>query len=159
MALSPQAIREVDSVLEGISKKIWSLPPTFPKDGLHALLEDIGLNIPSVWEDYCGAAIRSWTLILNDEGALGTTSRASLHLASEKFRYWPLEMAFHSNKGRTPLCPSIVARNMATLLMADLHPVGGPEIWSGNQISTSIAARIPIDLDEEGCPCEIQTFP
>ncbi len=51
------------------------------------------------------------------------------------------------------------ARNMATLLMADLHPVGGPEIWSGNQISNSIAARIPIDLDDEGCPCENQSFP
>ena len=59
MALSPQAIREVDSVLEGISKQIWNLPPTFPKTGLHALLEDIGLNIPSIWEDYCRAAIRS----------------------------------------------------------------------------------------------------
>ncbi len=68
-------------------------------------------------------------------------------------------MVFHSRKGRTPLCPSIVARNLATLLMTDLHPVGGPEIWSGNRISTSIATRIPIDLDEEGCPSEIQSFP
>ncbi len=48
VALSPHAIREVDSVLEGISKKIWNLPPTFPKAGLHALLEDIGLIIPSI---------------------------------------------------------------------------------------------------------------
>ena len=87
MALSPQAIREVNSILEGISKKIWHLPPTFPKAGLHALLEDIGLNVPSIWEDYCGAAIRSWTQILNHKGALGTTARASLHLASDKFRY------------------------------------------------------------------------
>ena len=91
-------------------------------------MEDIGLNIPSLWEDYCGAAIRSWTQILNDEGALGATARASLHRASDKFRYWPLETAFHTRRGRTPLCPSIVARNMATLLMADLHPVGGPDI-------------------------------
>ncbi len=43
--------------------------------------------------------------------------------------------------------------------MIDLHPVGGPEIWSGNQISTSIATRIPINLDEDGCSCEIQPFP
>ncbi len=48
MALSPQAIREVDSVLEGISRQIWNLAPTFPKVGLHVLLEDLGLNIPSV---------------------------------------------------------------------------------------------------------------
>ena len=59
MALSPLAIQEVDSTLEGISRKIWNLPPTFPKAGLRALMEDIGLNIPSIWEDYCGAAIRS----------------------------------------------------------------------------------------------------
>ena len=67
MALSPQAIRKVDLELEGISRPIWNLPPTFPKVGLHALLEDIGLNIPSIWKDYCGAAIRSWTQILNEE--------------------------------------------------------------------------------------------
>jgi hypothetical protein len=48
MALSPQVIREVDSMLEGISKQIWNLPPTFPKAGLHALLEDLGLNNPSI---------------------------------------------------------------------------------------------------------------
>jgi hypothetical protein len=59
MALSPQAIRELDSMLEGISRQIWSLPPTFPKAGLHALLEDLGLNIPSIREDYSGAATRS----------------------------------------------------------------------------------------------------
>ena len=78
MALSPQAIREVDSVLEGISRQIVNLPPTFPKAGLHALLEDIGLNIPSVCKDYCGVAIRSWTRILDDKGVLGTTARTSI---------------------------------------------------------------------------------
>ena len=59
MALSPQAIREVDYVLEGISRQIWNLPPTFPKARLHALLEELGLNIPSIWEDYCGEVTRS----------------------------------------------------------------------------------------------------
>jgi len=61
------------------------LTPNFPKAGLHALREDIGLNMTSIWEDYCGAAIRSWTHILNDEGALSITARASLQLASAKF--------------------------------------------------------------------------
>ncbi len=90
MALSPQTIHEMDSMIEGISKQIWNLPITFPKAGLHALLENLGLNIPSIWEDYCGAAIRSWTQILNDGGALGTTARASLQTAAAKFRHWPL---------------------------------------------------------------------
>ena len=57
------------------------------------------------------------------------------------------------------MCTSIIARNMATLLMADLHPTGGPEIWSGNQISTSISSRIPIQTDEDGCPSDTQPFP
>jgi hypothetical protein len=48
---------------------------------------------------------------------------------------------------------------MATLLMAELHPIGGPEIWPGNQILTSISSRIPVHLDEDGCPLEVQPFP
>ena len=132
MALSPQAIQVVDSLIRGISRQIWNLPITFPKAGLYALLEDMGLNIPSIWEDYCVSEIRSCTQILNAGGALGTTARASLEAFAAKFRHWPLELVFHSHRRRTPICPSIVARNIATLLMADLHPVGGPEIWYGN---------------------------
>ena len=145
--------------MEGISRQIWSLPLTFPKARLHALMEAIGLNISSIWEDYCAAAIRFWTQILKDEGALGTTARASLQLAAAKFRHMPLEMAFYLHRGRLPPCASIVARNMATLLMADLHPVGDLEIWFGNQISNSISSRIPIHLDEDGCPLAAQPFP
>jgi hypothetical protein len=59
MALSPQAIHEVDYLIEGISRQIYNLPINFPRAELHALLEDLGLNIPSIWEDCCGAAIRS----------------------------------------------------------------------------------------------------
>jgi hypothetical protein len=80
-------------------------------------------------------------------------------MASAMFRHWPLEMAFHSHRERIPICSSIVARNLATLLMTALHPVGGPEIWSGNLISTSISTRIPVHLDEDGCPLEAQPFP
>jgi len=76
-----------------------------------------------------------------------------------KFRHWPLEMVFHSHQRRIPICSSIVARNLGTLLMADLHPVGGPEIWSGNQISTSISSRVPAHLDGDGCLLEVQLFP
>jgi hypothetical protein len=159
MALSPSAIKEVDAVLESISRKIWNLPDSFPRAGLHAMLEEVGLNIPSVWEDYCGAAVRAWTQILNDQGALGVTARASVHRASARFRHWPMQLAFHTDRSRTPVCQSVMARNMATLLLADLHPTGGPEIWSGNNISTSISSLIPIHLDEDGCPLKLQPFP
>jgi hypothetical protein len=159
MALSPPAIKEVDAVLESISRKIWKLPDSFPRAGLHAMLEEVGLNIPSVWEDYCGAAVRSWTQILNDQGALGVTARASVHRASTKFRHWPMQLAFHTDRNRTPVCKSVMARNMATLLLADLHPTGGPDIWYGNRISTSISSLIPILLDEDGCPLKSQPFP
>ena len=63
-------------------------------------------------------------------------------------------MAFHFLRGRLPLCSSIVARNMVTLLMADLYPVGGPEIWSSNHMSIAISSWIPIHLDEDDCPLE-----
>ena len=128
MALSPTAMAEVDSILEGAARKIWNLPNSFPRAGLHAMLEEVGLNIPSVWEDYCGAAVRAWTQILNDQGALGVTARASVHRASARFRHWPMQLAFHTDRSRKPVCQSVMARNMATLLLADLHPTGGPEI-------------------------------
>jgi hypothetical protein len=51
MALSPTSIKAVDSVVESISREIWNLPASFPKAGHHALLEEVGLNIPSVWQD------------------------------------------------------------------------------------------------------------
>ena len=158
MALSPTAMAEVDSVIEGTTRKIWHLPNTFPRAGLHAPTEEMGLNIPTIWEDYCGTAIRSWTQILNDEGALGTTARASLRQASVNFKHWPLELAFHTAKGHAT-CPSVIGRNVATLLTADLHPMGDTEIWSGNQISTSLTANIPITTDEDGCPVDTQPFP
>ena len=152
MALSPLSIKAVDSVLETISRDISNLPASFQKAGLYALLEEVGLNIPSVGEDYCGATVRSWTQILNDEGALGVTARASLHRASAKFCHWPIDLAFHTLRDRTPACKSVMARNMATLLLADLHPTGGPDIWSGNRISSSISALISIQLNDDGCP-------
>jgi hypothetical protein len=52
MALSPKAMGEVDSILEGTSSKILNLPNTFPRAGLHAPAEELGLNIPTMWEDY-----------------------------------------------------------------------------------------------------------
>ena len=78
---------EVGSTLEISSRKIWHLPNIFPRAGLHAPAEELGLNIPTVWEDYCGSAIRSWTQILNDEGTLGVTSRASYTRAAQKLKY------------------------------------------------------------------------
>ena len=85
-------------------------------------------------------------------------ARVSIQRASDEFRHWPIEMAFHTHRDHKPACKSVLARNMATLLLADLHPTGGPEIWSGNQISTSISSLIPIQLNDDGCPLEAQTF-
>ncbi len=46
MALSLTSIKAVDSVVETISREIWKLPASFPKAGLHALITEVGLNIP-----------------------------------------------------------------------------------------------------------------
>jgi hypothetical protein len=48
MTLSPSAIRKVDAVLEKISRKTWNLLTSFPTAWLHDLLEDLGLNVPSI---------------------------------------------------------------------------------------------------------------
>ncbi len=48
MALSPKTIGEVDSIFEGTSRKIWNLPNTFPRAGLHTPVKELGLNIPTV---------------------------------------------------------------------------------------------------------------
>jgi hypothetical protein len=87
MALSSTAMAEVDSIFEGTSRKIWHLPNTFPRAGLHAPPEELGLNTPTFWEDYCGSAIRSWTQILNDDGALGVAAMASYAHAAQKFKH------------------------------------------------------------------------
>jgi len=90
MALSPTTIGEVDSILEGTSRNIWNLLYTFPRVGLHASTEELEHNIATIWEDYCGSAIRSWTQIQNDEGALGVTAKVSLRQAAEKYKKLPL---------------------------------------------------------------------
>jgi len=128
MALSPTAMAEVDSILEGTYRKIWHLPNTFPRAGLQAPSEELGLNLPTIWEDYCGSAIRPWTQILNNEGALGVTARASYTQAAEKFNHRPLELAFHILKDHAT-CPSVIGRNVVTLLTTDLHPMSDTEIW------------------------------
>ncbi len=87
MALSPTSMAEVDFVFEGTARRIcWHVPNNFPRVGLHAPANELGLKIPSIWEDYCGLAIRSWTRILNDEGALGATARASYKHVVEKLK-------------------------------------------------------------------------
>jgi hypothetical protein len=127
MALSPAAMAEEYSILEGTPRKIWHLPSIFPRAELHAPTEELGLNIPTIWEDYCGSTIRSWTQILNDKGALGVTSLASFTQAAMKFKHWSLELAFHSQSDHAT-CLSVIGKNVATPLNADLHPRGNPGI-------------------------------
>ena len=51
-----------------------------------------------------------------------------------------------------------MARNMATILTAELHPTGSPKISPSNQISVFVSSRIPNHLDEDRCPLEMQPF-
>ena len=88
-ALSPAAISEVDSILEETSRKIWHLPNTFPQAGIHAPSEDLGLNIPTVWVDYCRAAIKSWTKILTHERALGVNLQGHLYTSRIEIQTLP----------------------------------------------------------------------
>ena len=66
--------------------------------GNHAPQDELGINLPTRWEDYYVAATDSWTKILNDNEALGATARASLFQAAAKFKQLPLEIAFHTHR-------------------------------------------------------------
>ena len=66
MALSPAAITSIDSLLGATCRKIWRLPKGFPRAELHAPDDELGLNLPTIWEDYSAAATNSWTNILDD---------------------------------------------------------------------------------------------
>ena len=99
MTMSPSVMVEVDSILEGMTRKIWDIPSNLPRAGLHAPPEELGLDILTNWEAYCGTAICSWTHILNDEGLFGVTTRASLRQASMEFKHMPLELVFHTHNG------------------------------------------------------------
>ena len=80
-------------------------------------------------EDYCSVATASsWTQILNDKVALEATSRASLYQVATKFKQWPLELAFNIHRGGSPLCPHLIALNIATLIATELDPLEVPEI-------------------------------
>ena len=78
MTLPPLAMAEVVSIVEGVTRKIWHLPNSFPIVGLHASPEELGLKNSTIWKDYCSTTIRSWTENLNYGGAMGATARASL---------------------------------------------------------------------------------
>ena len=158
MSLSPAATTSIYSKLKATCRKIWKLPIVFPKAGLHAPHDELGPNLPTTCEDYCSDAINSWTYILNDQGALRATVRASLTQANTKKKNWLLELAFYAHRGGRPLCPSIIARNIASLIAADLHPLRCPEIWSGNQLSATLTSSIPITIDEDGCPTINQPY-
>jgi hypothetical protein len=71
MALSPAFFTTIDSKLEGTCRKIWKLPKGFLTAGMNAPHDELGLNLPTIWEDYCSATINSWTHILNDRESLG----------------------------------------------------------------------------------------
>ena len=42
VALSLSAMTEVDSIVEGVTGKIWHLPRNFPRAGLHVPPEELG---------------------------------------------------------------------------------------------------------------------
>jgi hypothetical protein len=69
-----------------------------------------------------------------------------------------MELAFHTHNGHAT-CLTVIGRNVATLLTAELRPMGDTEIWIGNRISELLAAKIPITMDADGCPEIDQPFP
>jgi hypothetical protein len=65
MALSSASITTIDSKLEATCCKIWKLPKGFLRSILHAPHDELGLTLPTIWKEYCAAAINSRTHIYN----------------------------------------------------------------------------------------------
>jgi hypothetical protein len=51
MALLSIAIASIESIIESTCRNIWNLPNEFPKSSLHAPQYELGLNLPTIWED------------------------------------------------------------------------------------------------------------
>ena len=152
LALSPSAIAQLDSILESACRRIWSLPASFPRASLHAPQQEWGLNLPSLWEDYCASAVRTWTTIMNDKGALGLTARASLTAPATKFAQWPLELAFTLTKKGNPICTSLSAKCMAAVIMGDLHPIGAPPFGRATPSRAPSSRPYPYPRTRTGAP-------
>jgi hypothetical protein len=84
--------------------------------------------------------------------------RPPTHKPHRNLKNLPLELELHSHRGHAT-CLLVIDRNVATLLTADLHPMGIAEIWIGSHISASITTKIHTITDENGCPAEEQPFP
>jgi hypothetical protein len=95
----------IDVQLEVACRKIWNLPKSYPRAALLVPHNKLGITIPTIWEDYCSSAIRSWIHVLNDKGALGASTRATLHDSSTEFKHWSLELAFANQRNGTFFVP------------------------------------------------------
>ena len=145
-------IARLDATLLRGVKHFHKLPKSFPRIALHAPVHELGLNFPSIWEDYSAAAAATWCRILNDTGILGRAARDSLTTAAGEYRHWPVASAL-------PNCPFTLGRVAAILLTSNLLPTGGPDIWLGCQISHDLIASTPPVLDERGVLVDPQPYP
>ena len=151
-ALSWAEVAQPDAILVGGARRIHSLPRGFPRVGIQAEQRELGLNFPSIWEDYSATAARLWINLLNDKGELGGTARRSLQRASDRFHNYPPTLALTH-------CDSVMGRVAAILISSDIYPTGSPPIWQGSQISTDLITALIPALGPDGAPLEEQPFP
>ncbi len=64
-------VAKLDATLLNGVRHLQRLPKSFPRVALQAPTAELGLNFPSIWEDYCAAAGSTWCRTLNDDGILG----------------------------------------------------------------------------------------
>ena len=48
-------MKAVESLLEKNFRKNLGIPTSVPREGLHGSIEEIGLDIPSIWENFFAA--------------------------------------------------------------------------------------------------------
>ena len=115
-------ITNLDAILLQGLRHLHHLPRSFPRVALQAPTSELGLNFPSVWEDYSVAAASTWCRVLNDDGSLGRAARTpSLEPPpNTSIGRWPML----SHTVLTPWAGSRPFYPQATSSPQDPHPSG-----------------------------------
>ncbi|GIL49008.1 hypothetical protein Vafri_5496, partial [Volvox africanus] len=78
MAYTPHDIRLMDAMIARIARRCYGLPSSFPTRAVLQPVEHFGLGTGSLLPLYIRNSARMLVLSLNDEGRLGTITRAML---------------------------------------------------------------------------------
>ena len=100
---NPRDISKMDNKIASLARKACWLPSSSPTIGILAAQEQGGLGVTSLWIDYVQLSTSMIIKALNDEGRLGTVTRALLNLQNIATGALIMDMSPQHTKYLTPL--------------------------------------------------------